>query len=97
MATLDAKEIADVARRVVWFLPPGKALANTRLFLVHVMTYGTLEDVLVTQKHFTKDEFRDAIKHGPVGVLDARSLAYWSLVLLGKAQEARRRPPAKQL
>lgn len=85
MATKDLNDILDVARRVVWYLPPDKAISNKRLFLSHVMTYGTLEDVLTTQRHFTKDDFRDAMQHGPTGVFDVRSWAYWSLSLFGAA------------
>lgn len=90
MATPDKNDIQKVARRVVWFLPPSKALSDTRLFLSHVMTYGTLEDVLVAQQYFTTEDFRDAMQHGPAGVFDARSWAYWSLVLFGCAQAVRK-------
>jgi hypothetical protein len=40
-----------VAKRVVWFKTPEEALADTKLFLAHVMTYGTLDDIVTTMKH----------------------------------------------
>lgn len=35
------------AKRVVLDKPPEEALNDTNLFLAHVMTYGTLEDIAV--------------------------------------------------
>ncbi len=74
-------ELTAVARRVIWFKPPEEALADKTLFLAHVMTYGTVEDVVTTQKHFSAEEFRAALENAPAGVFDARSWAYWNTVL----------------
>ncbi|MGH9779972.1 MAG: hypothetical protein ACRD5I_16340 [Candidatus Acidiferrales bacterium] len=74
-------DLKRVARRVIWFKPPEEALEDKTLFLAHVMTYGTLEDVVTAQKHYSKEEFRAALENSPAGVLDPRSWAYWNTVL----------------
>jgi hypothetical protein len=74
-------ELVRVARRVVWFKPPEEALNNRTLLLAHVMTYGTVEDVVTAQKHYSKEEFRAALENAPAGVFDPRSWSYWNTVL----------------
>ncbi len=38
-------DLRRVAKRVVWFKEPDDALKDVKLFLTHVMTYGTLSDI----------------------------------------------------
>ena len=76
-----AKDLRRVAREVVWFKEPEETLADRDFFLAHVMTYGTVEDVVTAQKHYSKDEFRAALENAPAGVFDPRSWAYWNTVL----------------
>lgn len=71
-------ELEAVARRVVWFYEPEAALLDTTLFLAHVMTYGTIEDLITTKQFFTDDDFRRALEQAPAGVFDPRSWAYWN-------------------
>jgi hypothetical protein len=73
-------ELLAVAENVIWFKPPKEALADSTDFLCHVMTYGSLDDVLTAEKHFTLDQFREALEHAPPGVFDPRSWHYWNLV-----------------
>ena len=76
-----AAELLRVARRMVWFKPPEEALADSALFLSHVMTYGTVDDLRVVRAHYTDDQLRQALGSGLPGVFDARSWAYWHAVL----------------
>jgi len=41
----DSEELTRVAKRVVWFKTPEDTLREPKLFLPHLMTYGTLEDI----------------------------------------------------
>ncbi len=66
---------------MVWFKPPEEALADPVLFLSHVMTYGTVDDLLVMRTHFTDEQLRQVLRAGLPGVFDARSWAYWHAVL----------------
>lgn len=74
-------ELLRVARRMVWFKPPVETLADPVLFLSHVMTYGTVEDLQVMREHFTDEQLRQVLRAGLPGVFDARSWAYWHGVL----------------
>lgn len=71
-------DLARVAKRMVWFETPEQALAQRDLFLAHVMTYGTVQDVVTAEKYFTRDDFRHALENAPPGVFDVRSWAYWN-------------------
>jgi hypothetical protein len=68
-----------VAQRVVWFKPPEEALADPIHFLAHLMTFGTIEDLIALQGIVGKDELCEVLDHAPPGIFDARSWAYWNL------------------
>jgi hypothetical protein len=72
-------ELLNVARRVVWFKDPDKALADPLHFLAHVMTYGTAEDLKALKGIVGKEDFREVLDKAPPGIFDARSWAYWNL------------------
>jgi len=68
----------EIARRVVWFEPPERALANPVQFMAYAMTYATHEDMQVIRRYVSDDEFREALDRAPPGIIDARSWAYWN-------------------
>ena len=74
-------DLLRVARRVVWFKPPQETLRDGVLFLNHVMTWGTIDDIRVTRSHYTESDFREALRCAHPGIFDARSWTYWHLVL----------------
>jgi hypothetical protein len=73
-------ELLRVARRVVWFEEPEQALADPVRFLAHVMTYGTVEDLVALRGIIGTDEYREVLEKAPPGIFDARSWAYWNLI-----------------
>jgi hypothetical protein len=73
-------ELLNVARRVVWFKEPEEALAEPLLFLAHVMTYGTREDLGALRGVVGPSDFAEVLENAPPGIFDARSWAYWHLV-----------------
>lgn len=73
-------ELLRVARRVVWFKEAAATLADPLLFLAHVMTYGTPEDLAALRGEIGKDQFLEVLDHAPPGVFDRRSWAYWNLI-----------------
>ena len=73
-------ELLRVARRVIWFEEPERALADPVQFLVHVMVFGTVEDLKVLRGIVSKDDYREVLEQAPAGVFDVRSWAYWNLV-----------------
>jgi hypothetical protein len=73
-------ELLRVARRVIWFEEPERALADPVQFLAHVMVFGTVEDLKALRGIVGKDDYREVLEHAPAGVFDVRSWAYWNLV-----------------
>lgn len=74
-------EMLRLARRVIWFEEPEKALADPVRLLAHVMVLGTIEDLAVARRVADEGEFREALAKAPPGLFDPRSWAYWNLVL----------------
>jgi hypothetical protein len=73
-------ELLRVARRVIWFDEPERALADPVQFLAHVMVFGTVEDLAALDGIVGRNEYRDVLEQAPPGLFDARSWAYWNLV-----------------
>ena len=75
------EDLLAVARRVVWYQPPEKTIANVPLFVAHLLTYSTPQDVRIAKRYLDDDDLRQALDAAPPGVFDARSWSYWNLVL----------------
>ena len=72
-------DLLAVAKRVIWFKTPEDALLDTKLFLAHLMTYGNLNDIRVTLKYFSEEDFAAVLTDPPPGVFDIRSWTYWNV------------------
>lgn len=72
-------ELHEVARRVVWFKRPEDALKDSKLFLSHLMTYGTLREIRTALRYFSEKEFEGALNDPYPGIFDRRSWTYWNL------------------
>jgi hypothetical protein len=60
-------ELLRVARRVVWFEEPERALADPLQFLAHVMVFGTVEDLKALRGIVGKHEYREVLEQVPRG------------------------------
>jgi hypothetical protein len=74
------RELLGVAPHVIWFESPEQALANPVRFLAYLMAHGTLEEIAVVQRYLSMDDFREALKDAPPGIIDERSWAYWNVM-----------------
>lgn len=72
-------QTAEVARRVVWFEEPEKALVDPVRFMAYAMTYAHHTDMRVIRQFVSDDEIREALDSAPPGIIDPRSWAYWNL------------------
>ncbi len=77
-------ELEALARRVVWFKPPDEALKAPAHFVAHALTYGTHADTQLLRRYLSDDNLLAMLADAPAGVFDARSWAYWHLLLSGK-------------
>ncbi len=73
-------DLVAVARRVVWFKEPDRALAMPEHFLGHVMEYGSLDDVRTVRRYLSRDEWAAAIDSIPPGILSPRAWSYWNVI-----------------
>ncbi len=70
-----------MARKYVWWQPPGRTLADTRLFLAQMMTLGSVDDVRWLLSRVSEDRLREVLRDPPSGVFNGRSWRYWHLRL----------------
>jgi len=75
----DTEELRTVAKRVVWFKPPDETLNEPKLFLAHLMTYGTLRDIVIAMRYYSDEDFDRVLTDPPSGIFDLRSWNYWNL------------------
>ena len=69
------------AKRIIWFEPPEQALAEPIRFLAYAYRYADSEDIAILRSHYDDDALRHALANVPPGIIDARSWAYWHLIL----------------
>jgi hypothetical protein len=74
-------EIEAIARRVIWFEEPQQAIADPIRFLAYAMTYGVHSDIETIRGQLSESDLQEAIAKAPAGIFDARSWAYWNLML----------------
>ncbi len=83
-----------VAKRLVWFEPPELALKEAVRFLAYAFAHARDQDMRVLRTLVTDSELRFALQNAPPGIIDAKSWAYWHLMLdLGEAPSL----PTRQL
>lgn len=74
-------ETEALARRLVWFEPPSKALSNTPRFVAYAAARATHSDMKILRRFLSDDQLRAALDHAPPGIIDPRSWAYWNAKL----------------
>lgn len=79
-------ELLQVARHVVWYDSPEHALGYPSIFLAHLMTFGTPDDIAIAKQHFSVEDFRSVLKNPPPGIFTAYSWAHWHHELFGNDQ-----------
>src|SRR5438105_13157694 len=68
----------EIARRVIWFEPPEKALADPVQFMAYALTYAVHEDMRIIRRYLSDADLREALALSPPGRSDPRSWAYWN-------------------
>lgn len=71
-------ETKAVASRIIWFEDSAKALADPVRFMAYAMTHATHEDMKILRRYVSDDDFLEALKEAPPGIIDPRSWAYWN-------------------
>ena len=74
-------ETEALAARLVWFEPPGEALADPIRFVAYAFARATHEDMKVLRRFVSDEDFKEALDHAPPGIIDPRSWAYWNALM----------------
>ena len=73
-------ELRAVAKHIIWFEEPAKALQEPVRFLAYAMTYATSKEMAVVRRHFSDNDLKAALLNAPPGIFDPRSWAYWNII-----------------
>jgi len=76
-----SEEWMALARRVIWFEEPERALSDPYRFVAYAITYAAYEDVRMLRTVLDDDALRAALGRVPPGIVDARSWHYWNAKL----------------
>jgi hypothetical protein len=71
-------EIRAIARRIIWFEPPEKAVSDPIRFMAYAITYALPEDMRLIRRYVSDEDLREALDRAPPGIIDPRSWAYWN-------------------
>ena len=74
-------EHRELAKRIIWFETPDQALADPIRFLAYAFRYGDFDDIELLRNAYSEDALTYALINAPPGIIDARSWAYWNLIL----------------
>ena len=73
-------DLAQLARRLVWWKTPEEALRAPDRVIAQVMALGTWDDIEIAKRHWGIEAFRRVLTAPPPGVFDRRSWNYWHVV-----------------
>ena len=72
-----ATELLRIARKVVWYDAPEETLGDVKMFLTHLMVYGSPADLAVVDRYIPQDEFRRVLENAPAGVFTNEAWIQW--------------------
>jgi hypothetical protein len=72
-------ETKALARRIIWFEPPEKALSDPIRFVAYALERTTIEDMTIIQHYLSDDDLREVIVNAPPGIMTERSWNYWNI------------------
>lgn len=73
--------LRQIAMAVNWFESPEELIRDKNRFLAYFMQYCRDKDIPTMLRHFSKQEFQQALLKRPPGILDEKSVTYWNLIL----------------
>ncbi len=71
-------ELLALARRIVWYKQPEETLRNRGVFLAHLMTRASEEDLSVARRHFPDQEFLAVLDQPPPGIFTEQAWERWN-------------------
>ncbi len=74
-------ELRRAAEKCVWFEPPEQAVRISPRLAAYILTFGSQEDVAALRAQASLADLREYLDAAPPGIFDARSWAYWNLMV----------------
>ncbi len=74
-------EMRRAVQRCVWFEPPEEAIKDIPRLAAYILTHGMPEDTQILRKQLSDNDLKQVLDEAPAGIYDARSWAYWNLVI----------------
>jgi hypothetical protein len=81
IALLNTPETLALAKRLIWFEVPAQALLDPVRLLAYAFQFGRAGEFAVLNRYYAMADLQLALQRAPPGIIDARSYAYWSLML----------------
>lgn len=75
------RTLEDVAKRLIWWLPPDEAIKNENRLIAQIMTFGDIDDTQVLLDRFSKQKLKTVLADPPIGVFSPQAWSYWHIVL----------------
>ena len=79
----DKQAILQVAKQLIWWLPPEDALLHPKRQITQILEYSTPRSVRVMFEYFSWDEIIDALDNPLPGIFSKKSWNFWH-VYFGK-------------
>lgn len=73
--------LRQASLRCIWFETPEQAILHPARFAAYVFTYGAPSDVKALRAQLGDRELVALLDAAPPGIFDARSWAYWNLMM----------------
>lgn len=88
------EDLEPIVDRFAWFEPArSEARLDRKRFLQLAMAYAREDELEHIRRHFTREEFQEALREAPAGIFDRQSWRYWHEALgMGEAPPLPRRP-----
>ena len=64
-------ELLDLARRMIWFEEPKRALRDPVRFLTYTTTYAIHSDTQIVRQHVGDDDLREFLRRRPESLVAA--------------------------
>jgi hypothetical protein len=78
--------LRKLARKVVWWMAPGEALADPRRVIGQTLQWGDFDDMAILRAQYGDRAIAAFLKSAPDGVLDRRSWSLWRAAFRVKAK-----------
>jgi hypothetical protein len=87
------EDLEPILEHLAWFEPlRSEARCDWVRFLQMAMAYAREDEIQRIRRHFSVEQFQDALRQAPAGIFDRQSWRYWHKALWMDPEPLPRRP-----